>query len=250
MRPRLAVQLYTVREALAEDVEGSLRRLAEMGYEGVESFGPYNERLCTEPALLADLGLELCSVHHMPPPRGDAGRRAVELVARAGCRRLVTGLFGPDFAGETTLRRACDQVNESVALAREAGLSTGLHNHWWEFEPLPDGPMADEILLDALDPDLFFEVDVYWARTAGRDPAAVVERLGARVPLLHLKDGPAVLDAPQVALGDGVIDLPAVVRAARHADWFIAELDHCATDMFDALARSRDYLGEINRPEA
>ena len=88
------------------------------------------------------------------------------------------------------------------------------------------------------------EVDVYWAATAGRDPVAEIEALGARVRRVHLKDGPAVLGEPQVALGEGRLDIEACARAARHADWYIVELDECATDMFDALAASYRYLDE------
>ena len=86
------------------------------------------------------------------------------------------------------------------------------------------------------------EVDVYWAQTAGRDPAAEIVALGERVRRVHLKDGPAKLGLPQVAVGSGEVDIEACIRAAAHADWHIVELDECAGDMFEALEQSRRFL--------
>ena len=70
-----------------------------------------------------------------------------------------------------------------------------------------------------------------------------MKELGSRAPLLHIKDGPAVRDEPHVAVGDGVLDFHAIVRAAGDvAEWLIVELDHCATDMLEAVAKSCHYL--------
>ena len=75
------------------------------------------------------------------------------------------------------------------------------------------------------------------------DPAKVVKELGPRAPLLHIKDGPAVKDEPQVAVGDGVLDFPRIVQAAEGAvEWLIVELDHCGTDMMEAVEKSYQYL--------
>ena len=87
------------------------------------------------------------------------------------------------------------------------------------------------------------EVDIYWAQVGGSDPKEIVTELGPRVGLLHVKDGPA--DSPKhpmVAVGDGVVDIPGVLDASPSARWHIVELDRCATDMFEAVERSYDYL--------
>jgi sugar phosphate isomerase/epimerase len=106
-----------------------------------------------------------------------------------------------------------------------------------------DGRRAYEIMLDYLSPEVFFEVDTYWAKTAGVDPAAMVRRLGGRAPLLHIKDGPCVMDAPMTAVGDGVVDVPGIVAAGAGAtEWLIVELDRCATDKLEAVAKSYRYM--------
>lgn len=79
-------------------------------------------------------------------------------------------------------------------------------------------------------------------RLAGHDPAAVVQRLGGRVPLLHIKDGPATVEDFMVAVGQGVLDFHAIVAAASGAEWLIVELDRCATDMLVAVEQSHRYL--------
>lgn len=86
---------------------------------------------------------------------------------------------------------------------------------------------------------------MYWAQTAGADPAAVLAALGQRVCSIHWKDGPCVHGRPMTALGEGKVDVPRILRALTHpADWVI-ELDECATDPLEAAWQSRVYLESI-----
>ena len=91
-------------------------------------------------------------------------------------------------------------------LVRDHGLAFGMHNHWWEFEPL-DGVRPIRRLHELLHPDTFWQLDVYWAQVAGADPAEVVSELGPRLRSLHWKDGPCIPEEPMTALGEGKVDL-------------------------------------------
>ena len=94
-----------------------------------------------------------------------------------------------------------------------------------------------------LDPDIFFQIDAYWVQTAGPDPVAVIRELGARAPLIHVKDGPCVKEEPMQALGEGVSDFKGLVEAGGdNVAWWIVELDRCATDMMEAVIKSYAYL--------
>jgi sugar phosphate isomerase/epimerase len=74
----------------------------------------------------------------------------------------------------------------------------------------------------------------------------VVAEFAARAPILHFKDGPARKDEPMTAVGDGLLDFPAILRAsAGVAAWLVVEMDACATDMLTAVARSYDYLSQL-----
>jgi sugar phosphate isomerase/epimerase len=103
-------------------------------------------------------------------------------------------------------------------------------------------------LLKHLNPEIFFEIDVYWTQTAGLDPVKVINDFGKRAPLLHIKDGPATAGSPvhqQVAVGQGNVDIVACAKAAQKtADWLIVELDECEGDIFQTVEESYRYLTE------
>ncbi|OQX62506.1 MAG: hypothetical protein B5M51_05990 [Anaerolinea sp. 4484_236] len=126
-------------------------------------------------------------------------------------------------------------------------LRLGLHNHWWEFEEV-DGHIPFYYLLENLDPDIFFEIDIYWAKVAGKDPAKIVADFGDRVSHLHVKDGPArtgETDAMQLPAGQGTLNIPAILQAASDkTEWLIVEFDNCATDILKAVQESYRYLAE------
>jgi sugar phosphate isomerase/epimerase len=240
----IALQLYTVREALANDFTGVVRRIADMGYVGVEPFaGAFTSTPAQEAArLFRELGLDVMGTHS-PLPLGDDKNKALDLAAALGTKRLILPWLPPEeFQSVDAIKRACERLNEANAVARANGLELLYHNHWQEYGPV-NGRYAYQVMLDFLEPSINFEVDTYWVKTAGRDPAAVLQELGARASLLHIKDGPAVRGQPMVAVGDGTLDIPAVIQAGEeNADWMVVELDECATDMMTAVEKSYGYL--------
>ncbi|MBP7693404.1 MAG: sugar phosphate isomerase/epimerase [Anaerolineales bacterium] len=241
MAKPLALQLYTLREQLAQDFAGTLRQVAALGYAGVETAGQYGSSPAHARRLLDDLGLAVVSAH-MPLPLGPDQARVLETAQALGVRRLICAWQPPErFNTADQVRAVCAELNAASAAAQAHGLTLGYHNHWFEHDHLIDGRPAHDWMVDWLAPEVFFEIDVYWVQTAGRDPAAVVRALGARAPLLHIKDGPAVHDAPMTAVGAGRLDFAPIV-AASAADWLIVELDRCATDMLTAVAHSYQYL--------
>ena len=239
----IAVQLYTVHEKLAEDFRGTIARIAEIGYVGLETAGyPAGVTAKDAAKLFKDLGLTLCSAH-VGMPIGENVQKVLDEAAAAGCKRVVSGMGGEGFNTPDAIKATCDKFNEAAANVAKAGLTFGVHNHWWEFGRLADGTPAYKIMLQHVDPRVFFELDVYWIQTGGCVPAEVVAECGKRAPLLHIKDGPCRQGQPMTAVGDGLVDVPAVVKAAKNnADWLIVELDSCATDKMDAVARSYQYL--------
>ena len=257
----LAVNLFSVRRQLIADFEGTHARLAEMGYLGVEPmlFGPIplealheDLRVPIPPpseyrALLDRLGLETASLH-APLPEGKVAEYALDFAEALGADQLVLASFMalPEAANAhadlDVLDRTIERFGLAAELAAARGVALGFHNHHWEWEADLGEHSAWDLFWSAVDPRVHAEVDVYWAQTAGQNPVDVLEELGPRARRVHLKDGPCVLGEPHVALGKGRVDIPACVAAAEYADWHIVELDECATDMFDALARSADYL--------
>ncbi len=231
---------------MGQDFVGTVTRVAEIGYAGVETAGFPGTTPQEARRLFDDLGLTVVAAH-TPLPVGEQQNQALDVAAQLGCDRIVCAALRPDpyYASPDQIRKTCDLVNEAAEIASANGLKLGMHNHWWEFEPV-DGVYPYRAWLEYLNPAVFFEIDTYWARVAGHDPVQVLQEFGARAPLLHLKDGPGVQGEPNVALGEGVMDIPAIVQAsAGVAEWLIVEFDHCATDVLEAVARSFEYLSTL-----
>ncbi len=239
----ISIQLYTLREEAARDFPAVLERLGRIGYAGVEPAGlhglsPQEFRRCVE-----DAGMVVSSAHADLPRGGDANA-ILDLQEAIGNRMLVVPyLPGERFADRDSIRTLADELEEALENLRRRGMALGYHNHYWELSHRVDGRPALDVLFEELDPEIFAEVDVYWARVGGEDPAEVVAELGGRARLIHVKDGPADdPDLPMTAVGDGTLDIPAILGASERAEWHIVELDRCATDMFEAVERSYRYL--------
>ena len=241
MTAPIALQLYTLRDVMAEDFEGTVRKVADMGYLGVEPAGFPGTTPEAAARLFVDLDLQVTSAH-LPMPDSNKTEENLETARALGNARWVSGLGPDNFSSVDRIAASCDRFNEAAAFVREHGMTFGIHNHWWEFTVV-DGRPAYEHMLERLEPDVFFQIDTYWGQTAGLEPAAVIADLGERAPLIHLKDGPCTREADMVALGEGITDFDTVVAAGGdHVDWWIVELDRCATDMVTAVSKSLQFL--------
>lgn len=241
MSTPLAVQLYTVRDALAQDFTGTIQRIAAMGYAGVETAGFPGTTPAAARKLFDDLGLKIASCHG-PAPIGATRQEALDLAGALGVSRIVLPFLDPKLYGTLDgVKQVADLLNASAAEAKANGLKFAYHNHGFEFG-LIDGRPAYDHLLPLLSPDVEFELDLYWIKVGGQDPAAWLTRLVDRTPLLHVKDGPATgYEAGMVAVGSGVIGYPDVI-AGHRAEWLVVELDQCDTDVFEAVSGSYAFL--------
>jgi len=237
----ISLQLFSVRDLAKADLAGTLKKISDLGYIGVELAGMYGRPPAELRALLDDLGLVVCSTH-APLPTEENLEEVVETARILGYTFHVSGWGPAQFETlESTLEHA-KLAQKAAALLKPYGLRFGIHNHWWEFDHQFDGKYPHEVLMEAA-PDVFAELDTYWAKTGGADPAAQVAKLGARAPLLHIKDGPANKEEAMTAVGQGLLDWPAIIGAAGDEPaWLIVELDRCDTDMMQALADSYAYL--------
>jgi len=237
----IALQLYTVREALARNFNEVVTRVAEMGYVGVEPAGFPGTTPEEASNLFADLGLEVCSIHAQLPV-GKQKNEVIEVARELEVTRVVSSTGRDSFESMDSVKQLCDRWNQAHQIAAEKGLELGLHNHWWEFKEV-EGRCGFDLLIENLDPGIFFQVDTYWVNTGGGDSVEVVEKLGERAPLLHIKDGPCDPQADMQAIGEGKMDFPPIIEAAQGtAEWLIVELDRCATDMMEAVEKSYQYL--------
>ena len=237
-----ALQLYSVRESLAADFEGTVRRIVDIGYAGVEPYGGMPGGLTNAASLFRELDLEVCSSHVAFPD--DANKDALLAAAEAfGLSRVAVSYLPPqEFETLDAIKRVCERLNRAGEFAQANSLSLGYHNHWWEFKQL-EGQATLDLMLAELDDAVFLQIDVYWVQVGGLDAVEVVKRVGERAPLIHLKDGPMNQDDAMLAVGAGGMPIAAIIEAtAATAEWHIVELDRCDTDMLQAVQDSYAYL--------
>ena len=245
MKP-ISVQLYSLRDASSDNFDAVLTRLADIGYCGVEPFNLFGKSPVEFKQQVEDLGMTISSTHYPWANRSEINE-VIDTVSALGLSRAAGG-FGPDdFADRSAIERTVDTVNDLTDKLGHAGLELFLHNHWWEFVE-HDGEKGYHILQEKC-PDVLFEVDTYWAANFGdSDPVSEVERIRSRAPLLHIKDGPLTQGESHVAVGDGRMDIRAIIDAADEEvlEWIVVELDDCDTDMMTAVQRSYSYLTNNN----
>ncbi len=238
----IALQLYTVRDELQRDFEATIRRVASFGYGAVETAGEFGGDVKAAKALFNSLGLSVSSAHS-PLPLGENKNAIFDTIGTLGCQYLICPWFDPKeyFQDLDGIKRACDMLNQANAIVRAQGLTLGYHNHWFEIETVSGKP-AYKHMLELLGESIVFELDVYWVQVGGLDPVSVMADLNGRLPLLHIKDGPADnINSDMTAIGEGKVDIKGIV-AASHASWHIVELDRCGTDMMTAVQQSYGYL--------
>ena len=243
MAAPIAIQLYTVRDLLAKNFKTVVTQIAEMGYVGVETAGFPGISVVEASDLFADLGLQVCSAHTQLP-YGKQKNQVIELADALEISRVVSSTSRDDFNSIDSIKALCARWNEAAEVADEFDLELGLHNHWWEFSQV-EGRTAFDVLLEDLDERVFFQIDTYWVNTGGGEASKIVETLGERAPLLHIKDGPCTQDSDMVAVGEGEMDFAPIIEASHGtSDWLIVELDRCETDMMEAVEKSYNYLVE------
>jgi sugar phosphate isomerase/epimerase len=239
---KLSVQLYTVREALEDDLQGSLHRLAEIGFTQVEPF-----QFTRFPALgdaLKAAGLEAPTTHQHFVDDSDEQLAATFSAARGlGIRTVVDPRVAVErWTTAEDISGIARQLNHAATIAADHGVRVGYHNHATEIENTVDGRPALEYFAAELDPAVVLEVDTYWVAVGGSDPVELLGRLGDRVVALHVKDGPATADTKdQVAVGSGSLPVRAIIEAAPAA-LRVIELDDSRGDRFQAVADSFSYL--------
>lgn len=228
---KISIQLYTLRNQLAVDFEGTLARLAEIGYRRVEHAGFVGRTAAEFKAALDAVGIRATSGHvGIPQPFDATTWRAALADARLlRSKYIVHPFFGIDANGPIRDRAVwtafAHDLNRAGRMAREAGLRFGYHNHNSEFFRLTDGSgeTGYDVLVAETDPrNVHFEVDLYWAWRGATDPVDLFRSIGRRVLQYHVKDlaQSGSFEDP----GQGLIDFARIFRA--HAvDEYIVERD-------------------------
>jgi sugar phosphate isomerase/epimerase len=240
------LQLYTVRDLLAADLDGTLRTVAEIGYREVELAGSTGASAQVMQATLKRHGLGLPSLH-ASYERLRADLEAVLEEARGvGAGFVVCPSIDADQRRTADdWKRACRWLGEIGRVARSHDLLLAYHNHDFEFVPFRNGMTPFQLMITETDPqDVKLEVDVYWVARAGLDPVQCLKDGQPRVLLVHLKDLGA--DGSTTELGEGVLDTERIIRTAllAGAKHLFVEQDTSA-DPLRSVATSLRFLERL-----
>jgi sugar phosphate isomerase/epimerase len=236
---RVGLQLYTVRKALAKDLEGTIAAIAAAGVRELEFAGYYEKSAVWWRTLLGRHGLTTPATH-VGLPRTDAEWAPHFAFAKELEHTwvIVPWLGNADRVDVASWRRVADRLNRAGEMAKRAGVNLGYHNHDFEFARVGD-TTGFEILMAHTDPALVdFELDLYWAVRAGQDPIAMMSRWNGRFTCCHVKDAGPPPARTMLDVGAGTIDFEGILDAGRAQGlrhWFI-EHDNPADPMASVRA--------------
>ena len=252
----IGLQLYSVNQDMS-DVEASLQKVADAGYNVVETLGSPNcfgLPAADFKALCDAKGIKIVSTHTAigMDPDDEEGvmnkwRAVFEGLKTMGAKYCVIPGFG---LGENLeeLQGVCDYFNKVGKLAKEYGLMLGYHNHSHEYNVM-DGQVMWEYMIEHTDPDcVFFQMDVFWTTKGGKNPVEYLKKYPDRIKMLHIKD--------EMVIGDsGEIDFEAIFKqfyANGYSDFVVEQemprgpegesREDKLVRMWDGVAKSAAYL--------
>ena len=274
----IGFQLYSVRRDLEKDFEGTLKKVRDLGYEGVEFYSEYYGKTPAQVRKICDdLGLKIFS-NHVPfvQMMGDLDKvisdnktLGVEYIAFPYMDNPSRPGVDPEKFKETVAA-----IGEVGAKVKKEGIQLLYHNHDFEFVSLPDGTIGHDYIFSSTPAsDVQVELDVCWSDYSGFKADDLARKYSGRIPVLHMKDyyleGKLSSDPYALIgiegegnsssgggkfefrpLGDGVMDIPAIIEAAREngVKWLCVEQDEPvagAADAFEGPARSAEYLRKM-----
>lgn len=257
---KVGVQLYTVRDQMKADFDGTVAKVASIGYKEVEFAGYFGRTPQQVRATLEKNGLTSPSCHVeyavLAPDKWPAQIESAKAIGQS----YIVNPWIPEELRKTDddWKRAVDTFNRAGEESKKAGIQFAYHNHWFEFLP-ENGKLPYDILLKQCDPNLVkMEMDLCWITTAGADPLKYFNEYPGRFPLVHVKD---IKSLPKITtggaqnfgdtvdlteVGSGIIDWKRIFAQSDKAGikHYIVEHDH-PKQPFESIRISYDYLSKL-----
>jgi sugar phosphate isomerase/epimerase len=222
---KFGLQLYTVKEDAARDFYGTVARVAQIGYEGVEFADYFGSPAAELHRVLQDNHLEVAGSVAQMEVLEQGLEAAIEYARIIQCPALICPWLREELRTASGYARIADRFNHFARLCHNNGMGFLYHIHGYEFQDL-GGKNGMGILAACTDPALVaFEVDVYWVEHGGIDAVEFMKQYGARSPYIHFKDMKDKVHMHDTEVGAGAIDMAGVMREGkRHgATWYIVE---------------------------
>ncbi len=249
----IGLQLYSVRELLAKDLDGTLRKIKAAGYAEVEAAGYYDRTAQEFRQAMDKAGLRCTSTHHGLDVLRARLDELIEYGHRLGLDYIVSPSAShrdPAAKGPMTMddwHFSADEMNRIGEKVKAAGMTFGYHNHDEEFDN-EDGVVFYDELMRLTDPKLVvFEMDCGWVIAAGRNPVEFLIKSPERFPLLHVKDMErgAAGGFRSTVMGRGIVDYQAVLRAAKGLKHYYIEQEDFDIDPIAAIRLDAEYMRNL-----
>ncbi|HKF02314.1 MAG TPA: TIM barrel protein [Candidatus Sulfotelmatobacter sp.] len=256
---KVGVQLYTVRDLMKDDFEGTIAKVAQVGYKEVEFAGYFGRTADQVRAVLEKNGLKAPSTHVQYDELDDKFPSVIDFSKAIGLEYIICPWIPEELRKNPDIwKQASEKFNKAGEQAKAAGMQFGYHNHWFEFLPT-DGKMPYDELLKLCDPNLVkMEMDLCWTTAAGADPVKYFNEYPGRFPLVHVKDlktKPKVTTGGAQNFGDtvdltevgsGTIDWKRIFAQSDKAGikHYIVEHDH-PKQPIASITQSYSYLSKL-----
>ena len=245
---KIGLQLYTVRRELEKDFEGTLARVAALGFSEVEFAGYFNRTPQQVKSTLAKNNLTAPSVHVLPAVLRSNLEQTIDAAKTIGHQYVVCAYLLPeDRKSLDDYRRLVDLFNDAGRRLKKAGLQFCYHNHDFEFTPI-DGKIPYDLILAGTDPKTVkMELDLYWITKAGQSPAKYFSTYPGRFPLVHVKDMDATPKRFFTEVGHGTINFKEIFADSDKAGikHYFVEQDETPGSPFASIKMSIDYLKQL-----
>lgn len=247
----IGIQLYTIRDLVANDLRGTLQILADIGYNSIEAAGYgsgkfYGHSSKEFKKLVEGFGLVPLSTHSGVTVENAA--QVAEDSIKAGMRYLVLPSLASEYRKDIDgYKKAAEEFNKIGEVCKSVGISFGYHNHGFEFEKMGESIPYD-ILLENTDPELtFMQIDTYWMVYGGYDPLKYFNKYPGRFKLWHAKDMVDDDSRESTEIGSGKLDFPAYFEMAESAglEAVFVEQEAFKMDPVKSITKSYQYLKSL-----
>jgi sugar phosphate isomerase/epimerase len=256
---KVAVQLYTVRDLMKDDFEGTIAKVAQIGYKEVE-FAGYSGRTAQQVKdILTKNGLTAPSTHVQYDELDDKFPSVIEFSKTVGMSYIICPWIPEDVRKSPDIwKQASEKFNKCGEQTKKAGMQFGYHNHWFEFLPIDGKLPYDELLKDCDASLVKMEMDLCWIIAAGGEPVKYFEKYPGRFPLVHVKDLKTKPDVTSggaqnygdtvdlTEVGSGIIDWKKIFAHSQQAGikHYIVEHDH-PKQPIESITKSYQYLSNL-----
>lgn len=253
-KTQIGAQMFTLRDfcKTPADIASTCKRLKDIGFGAVQAsaLGPIDPKELRK--ILDDNGLVCAATHRSLDQMRDA-EKVVDEHQALGCELTAIGGFGFGGATEADWLKFIDEYNQIAGPLAQKGLKVGYHNHSHELAPFASDPAKIDptqcpmqLLLDKLQPPVWFEIDTFWIQHGGGDPAAWIEKCKGRIPAVHVKDMTITTkrEHKMCEVGAGNLNWPRILDACKAAgvQWYLIERDSGDLDPFESLKISFENL--------